>query len=259
MRYELMRPHQIRTAIEQNWPVALALGVLEYHGEHLPVGMDALAVTRMLELVETEIDVVVLPAFHYGTAGYGVTGPTGSGSIDIEARVLHPVARQLFAGLLEAGFRNIHFFVHHQSSRFDQGMPTDLAFRLAAREAVFEFLERTRGRGWWGDASMAEHYRRHPKGADPSDWIQGHPLMTPEIIAQYPFDHAGKGETSLMMALCPETVDMARHDTTQWYGRSASEASAELGRKGRDLILERLKRVLAPRPPAPLPPPQGSA
>ena len=41
MRYELMLPHQIRTAIAENWPVVLPLGVLEYHGEHMAVGMDS--------------------------------------------------------------------------------------------------------------------------------------------------------------------------------------------------------------------------
>ena len=40
MRYELMLPHQIKTAIAENWPVVLPLGVLEYHGEHMAVGMD---------------------------------------------------------------------------------------------------------------------------------------------------------------------------------------------------------------------------
>ena len=48
MRYELMLPHQIRTAIDRNWPVVLPLGVLEYHGEHMAVGMDTLAVTGIL-------------------------------------------------------------------------------------------------------------------------------------------------------------------------------------------------------------------
>ena len=46
LRYELMLPHQIRTAIEQRWPVVLPLGVLEYHGEHMAVGMDTLAVVE---------------------------------------------------------------------------------------------------------------------------------------------------------------------------------------------------------------------
>ena len=38
MRYELMRPCQIREAIDKRWPVVLPLGVIEYHSEHLPVG-----------------------------------------------------------------------------------------------------------------------------------------------------------------------------------------------------------------------------
>lgn len=49
MRYELMLPHQIRTAIAQGWPVVLPLGVLEYHGEHMAVGMDTLAVVKIVE------------------------------------------------------------------------------------------------------------------------------------------------------------------------------------------------------------------
>ncbi len=52
MRYELMLPHQIRAAIAANTPVVLPIGVLEYHGEHLPLGMDTLAVTRMLDRLE---------------------------------------------------------------------------------------------------------------------------------------------------------------------------------------------------------------
>ena len=56
MRYEMMLPYQIRTAIDENWPVVLPLGVLEYHGEHLAVGMDTLAVTRTVEQLEKEMD-----------------------------------------------------------------------------------------------------------------------------------------------------------------------------------------------------------
>lgn len=52
MRFELMRPHQIRDAIARNVPVVLPLGVIEYHGEHMGVGMDLLAVTRVLDRLE---------------------------------------------------------------------------------------------------------------------------------------------------------------------------------------------------------------
>jgi len=66
--------------------------------------------------------------------------------------------------------------------------------------------------------------------------------MTPEIMASYPFDHAGAGETSLMMSLCPEAVDMAHFpDNKGWYTASAKDASVELGDRGRDMIQTRLR------------------
>ncbi len=246
MRFEMMLPYQIGAAIDENWPVILPLGVLEYHGEHLAVGLDTLVVVKAVELLESEMDMVVLPPFYYGASSYAVEPPERKGSLHVDADKLYPLARDMFKGLLRIGFRNIHFIVHHQTENFSAGMPTDLAFKLGARQAIFDFLETDRGEGWWGDKKMADYYARQSSGADPFNWIKGHPLMTPEIIAQFPFDHAAKGETSLLMALCPEGVDMGRFATGSWYSESAAEASLELGEKGRDLILDHLRQVLGP-------------
>jgi creatinine amidohydrolase len=244
MRYELMRPPQIRQAIDERWPVVLPLGVLEYHGDHLPVGMDTLAVVKALEILEQERPLVILPAFYYGAASYAVEPPEGRGTVQVDAAHLLPVARDLFRSLLRIGFRNIHFFIHHQSENFAAGMPTDLAFKSAARQAIFEFLEKERGEGWWGKSQTADYYALQAAGEDPFNWIKGHPLMTQEIIRQYPFDHAGVGETGLMLALCPETVDQAAVDPTVWYSRSAAEATREQGAKGVALILQAMRAVL---------------
>ena len=72
-------------------------------------------------------------------------------------------------------------------------------------------------------------------------------MLDDAISRDYPFDHAGKGETSLLMALCPEAVDKERlkAETASWYLASAQEASPELGNKGRDLVLDHMRRVLA--------------
>jgi creatinine amidohydrolase len=243
MRYELMLPHQIRQAIAENWPVILPLGVLEYHGEHLAVGMDTLAVTRVLERLEREADIVILPPFYYGTASFAVAGPAG-GTVDVPPDRLLPFAQSLFTSLLKIGFRNIHGFIHHQTENFAAGMPTDLAFKLAARQTIFAFLEQERGIGWWGDAKMADYYAQHAEKSDPFNWIQIHPLLTEEAIRQFPFDHAGEGETSLMMELCPEGVDMTRFSTKEWFARSAKQASAATGRRGVQLILANMRKVM---------------
>lgn len=246
MRYEMMLPHQIREAIEKNWPVVLPLGVLEYHGEHIAVGMDTLAVIRLLAILEAEMDLIILPPFYYGAASYAVEPPEGNGSLHVDAGTLFPFAQAMFKGLLRIGFRNLHVFIHHQTENFAAGMPTDLAFRFAARQAIFEFLEKERGEGWWGNEKMADYYAQQAAGGDPFNWIKAHPLMTPEIIGQFPFDHAAQGETSLMLALCPEGVEMGRLTDERWYTRSAREASAELGGRGRDLILAHMRNVLRP-------------
>jgi creatinine amidohydrolase len=244
MRYELMLPHQVRSAIAESWPVVLPLGVLEYHGEHLAVGLDTLLVVRCLERLEGEQPLVILPPFHYGAASHAVAAPEGTGTLHIGADALLPLATAALTGLLRIGFRNIHILIHHQTENFVAGMPTDLAFKLAARQAIFAFLEKERGEGWWGKPEMADYYARQTSGDDPFNWIKAHPLMTPEMMRQFPFDHAGLGETSLLLALAPEGVDMARvTDGSHWYVKGAEGASAELGRKGVELVLARLREV----------------
>jgi creatinine amidohydrolase/Fe(II)-dependent formamide hydrolase-like protein len=245
MRYELMLPHQLRKAVEEGWPAVLPVGVLEYHGEHLALGMDALAVVKALEILEGEADLVILPPFYYGASSYAVASPEGNGSLHVDADTLLPFARGLFRALLRVGFGNIHFFIHHQTENFAFGMPTDLAFRLAARQAVFEFVEKERGEGWWGKSKMAGDLAgQDGAGDDPFGWIRGHPLLDQEAMGRFPFDHAGQGETSLMMAVCPQAVDMRYFSAKTWYTQSAEKASPELGAEGREFILAHMRRVL---------------
>lgn len=250
MRYELMLPHQIRKAIDANTPVVLPLGVLEYHGEHMAVGMDTLVVAKTLELIEKEMPIVVLPPFYYGAASYAVEPPERNGSVQVDGSRLSPFADDLFQSLLRIGFRNIYAIIHHQTENFTAGMPTDLAFKSAARQAISRFIEKESGEGWWGNAVMADYYAKHAAGANPFNWIQVHSLMDATMFGEFPFDHAGEGETSLMMALCPAAVDMDFvGDNTGWYAESAGRASAELGSKGVALILDRLRRLFAPASP----------
>ena len=57
MRFELMLPYQIKEAIAKNIPIVLPIGVMEYHGEHMAVGMDTLAVTKSLNKLESQMEV----------------------------------------------------------------------------------------------------------------------------------------------------------------------------------------------------------
>ena len=242
MRFELMLPYQIKEAITKNTPIVLPIGVMEYHGEHMAVGMDTLAVTKTLDRLESQMEIVILPPFSYGAASYAVARPEGTGTLHVDAAALAPLAEQIFTGLLRIGFRNIHGIVHHQTENFSSGMPTDLAFKIGAKQAIFKFLERTEGEAWWGKQDMSDYYTRNQTGSDPFNWIKLHPLMDSEIINNYIFDHAGEGETSLLMALAPEGVEIARvSKNSNWYTKSANNSSSE---KGEVVTLQIVKRLM---------------
>jgi creatinine amidohydrolase len=236
MQFDRMRPDQIAQAVAAGTPVVLPIGVMEYHGQHLPAGVDLLIVTETLKRLGDRI--ITLPPFAYGAASHAVAGP-GTGTLHVEPQAFLPLAEALFTGLLATGFRNLHGVIHHQTEGFAQGMPTDLTFRLAARSAIFRHLEATRGPGWWGDAAMRDYYARQAVAEDPFNWVRIHPLFPKG--ADFPFDHAGVGETSLMLALVPETVDMSRTaEGGHWYAEGAATATAELGERGVALALDHL-------------------
>lgn len=241
MRFDRMRPDQLRAAVAAGTPFVLPIGVMEYHGAHLPAGVDLLAVTETLARLGDRV--VVLPPFAYGAASHAVAGPDGTGTLHLDAADLLPMAEALFLALLKGGFRNIHGVIHHQTEGFAQGMPTDLVFRLAARNAIFRHQEATLGPGWWGDPSMQDYYARQAAAEDPFNWIRIHPLFPKG--ADFPFDHAGIGETALMLALAPETVDMARTgEGGHWYTATAPEATATLGERGVAIALDHLRACL---------------
>ena len=244
MHFELMLPYQIKEAITKNIPVVLPIGVMEYHGEHMAVGMDKLAVTKSLERLEKQMEVIILPSFSYGAASYAVAKPEENGTLHIDASILAPLAEEIFAGLLRVGFRNIHGVVHHQTENFSSGMPTDLAFKIGARQAIFKFLERTNGEGWWGAENMSDYYAEHESGSDPFNWIKIHPLMDSEIIKNYIFDHAGEGETSLLMALAPDGVEIDRvSENKTWYTKSVPNSSKNKG----ELVVSKIVKSLMKR------------
>jgi len=244
MRYEKMFPDQLRKALKDNTPAVLPVGVLEYHSEHSVFGVDTIVVEKALEDIEKEMDIVLFPSFYYGAASYAVEPPENNGTLHVPGNTLYLLSRDIFRGMLRVGFKNIHIFIHHQSENFYAGMPTDLAFRLGAREAIFEYLEKERGEGWWGSEKMKDYYKMHESGSDPFNWIKVHPFMDGETQKKFPVDHASLQETSLMLAFCPEGVDMQRFTEKKWYSLDAKKATLEYGLAAREMILENLRSIL---------------
>ena len=69
LRAELLLPWQIREAMAARPVVYIPLGTIEWHSEHLPVGLDALTAHGVCLRAALIGGGIVLPPLHYGTGG----------------------------------------------------------------------------------------------------------------------------------------------------------------------------------------------
>ncbi len=66
---ELMAPQQLDAAIAKKSIVYLPLGAIEYHGPHLPVGLDCLTSHGICLEAAKQLGGVVMPPLYYGMTG----------------------------------------------------------------------------------------------------------------------------------------------------------------------------------------------
>ncbi len=69
VRLDRLLPYQIRARMTQNPTVFMPLGTIEWHSEHLPVGLDALTAEGLCLRVADKIGGLVYPVLHYSTGG----------------------------------------------------------------------------------------------------------------------------------------------------------------------------------------------
>lgn len=69
LRLELQPPAAIRQALAASPIIYLPLGTFEWHGEHLPIGLDALKAHGLCLQAAARTGGMVMPPFYYGTGG----------------------------------------------------------------------------------------------------------------------------------------------------------------------------------------------
>jgi creatinine amidohydrolase len=161
------------------------VGSVEPHGPHLPLGTDTViseaSILRAVTLLEGEgegerpIAALVAPAIPYGVTCFA---EGFAGAISVPAEALTAFARAVVAGYLATGFTHVCLVNNHLEPAHD----------AAVRAAVEGFPA--------GRASVACPLSRR--------WGR---TLSPEFKSGA--CHAGRYETSLVLAAAPETVDTA--------------------------------------------------
>ncbi|REE78599.1 creatinine amidohydrolase [Paenibacillus taihuensis] len=194
VRAQYLRPGEL-LAIQEQFPVAYQpLGTLEWHGRHNPLGVDSLKAERLCLEAARRTGGVVMPAIHFAAdahwdAGFGI----GYG-MDATAGYALPgsfysIDTKLFAALLEnacrnylsRGFRLVVLISGHNPS-IQQNVIDEVCYRLGRED-----------------------------GMEPVVFSMDYTLMEPDDPLRAS-DHAAAIETSMMLHLHGDRVNMATND-----------------------------------------------
>lgn len=243
MRLELLFPREAEKAKQEKAPLVIPVGTIEYHGPHCSFGCDTIIPLELLKKLEAERDIVIAPAIWYSPASYAVAGPE-KGTVHVDCDIFEQYIYSLLKSMLAGGWRNIYLLIHHQYEQ-ENMMPMTLCCMKAAKKLLFEFLQEQKGIGWWGSNSYASYYETLGESDDPFQWIQVIPCMSKDVQNATGYDHAGKYETSLQQALCPQSVVTDRiSESNEWFVQSAKESSVELGANMAQLSLDYLREKI---------------
>ena len=103
LKAEEMTPAEFRAAMEEKPIVILATGILEWHGDHLPLGTDALKMRAIAERLADRTGAILLPQQWFGVVGFDEMLGTITFSKDLVKRIL----AEFFENLEKMGARLI--------------------------------------------------------------------------------------------------------------------------------------------------------
>jgi creatinine amidohydrolase len=218
VRLEFLRPAEIDAAQKACATIFQPLGTIEWHGLHNVVGVDAVKAHALCMRAARQGGGVVAPALYGGVGGLSephtfIMDPENI----VFSNFLRPWLEQLCREMARDGFKAIIILTGHYGA----------AQQIVVRETAVRMSR-----------------------------ALGIPVLgTPEYILAlddgYHGDHAAWGETSLMMHLYPDTVDLARLGDPPYRGvggRDPKESSAADGKRITDTIVSRLATLATNMP-----------
>lgn len=171
---ERLRPQQIRAALAETSLIYLPLGTIEWHSEHLPVGLDALTAHGMCLRAAALTGGLVWPPLYYGTGGgHGAFPWTVMMPDDTEIAAL---LRHTLRRLADMKVARVVLFSGHFAEE-----------QLAMIDAIAAD---------WNAAGQPPHLLAT--------------AVNRALITDFPPDHAGLFETTLLAGLAPDLVELGQ-------------------------------------------------
>ena len=169
---------------EMSWPmvkeylshsdmVIIPLGSTEQHGPHLPLGTDFFEAFETCKKISQQTGVIVAPVV---MSGYSVYHSGFPGTLSLKPETMARVLFETAEILIKYGFRRFMFFNYHGGNTVAEQMVIHRINHQTSAKAV--------------QIGIGASYMEESEEAAPFDY------------------HAGIGETSIMLYLRPDLVDM---------------------------------------------------
>jgi creatinine amidohydrolase len=184
--------------------VMVAMGSLERHGAHIPLGCDALTTWEVVKRASEKASVIYTPIIPYGYSPHHMHGAgEGTGTITFSGDTYRRVVYDIGKSLIYHGFNKVVFVTHHGSN---SKVVDDVLRRIRYETGAFTC--------WYKTPTEREYNAL--KGI-----IEGPPEETPGW-------HSGEIETSTCLAYDETCVDMSKavQDRThapKWMGSAFSK------------------------------------
>ena len=171
--------------------VMLPVGSLEQHGPHLPMNCDALIPTSICEAVAARTGGLVAPTINYGYKSQPKSGGGNHfpGTTSLDAQTLISLVRDVIKEFARHGVRKMALMDGHYENNMFLVEGIDLALRELRRDGIDDLS--IAKLPYWEYASEATLDKAFPDG-----------------FPGWPLEHAGVMETSMMLHLHPELVNM---------------------------------------------------
>jgi creatinine amidohydrolase len=174
LKYVELTPEELILKVKTCPVFFVPTGLIEWHGNHLPLGFDALKAEAICAMVAKKTGGIILPPNYFGVAGFG----SFAGTLIFKRKTVKSLFLELFAQLEKVGARIIVMITGHYG---------DYQVNLV-KEAAREYMRKSRVR------------------------IIAQPEYEDIYLddGTQPADHADKWETSFGLALMPHLVKMNR-------------------------------------------------
>jgi creatinine amidohydrolase len=221
-------------ALRDRRPVALwPLGAVEPHGPHAPLGTDTLISVGMCERAAARLDdppAVVLPALAFGVTRYGAAF---AGAIGISEATLRAVVLDVAASVEQQGLRRLVIVNNH----FEPEQVATL--RAAATDAGALYLDLVRRRN---AQRLTDEFRRgscHAGRYETSLVLADAPELVDPEVADLPAN-----EVDMPAAMAAGRTDFLAMGMDRAYCGAPAEASAEEGRATFDTLTDMLVELV---------------